>query len=314
MKKIILPVIILGLLTGCGKVVDSSGADSRITISSGTIEATSETETETVPTDGTTGTSEENVTTTSVAGSKINGTVTTAKKATTRPAVGNSSGGGVHGTVSPVPTAPRPATTTTVQPTTHDYRNQDNLSFSISRDNPGKILVRRDGSTFQQMDINTDDILPLLENMLITQDDIIIRDDFDFDGSDDLFIIETMGTLNNSGKYFRYNPDKGMYEAWEALNVLGYQAEILKDTSDPSETMNMLRVRIKQDNIEYEEKTFEWNDNKQLVLRNYMHQYKAEDDQIYTDYIDYDEFGNETSRETRDSNGNTVSSGGSYEE
>ena len=61
----------------------------------------------------------------------------------------------------------------------------------------------------------------------------------------------------------------------------------------------------KEDKIEYEKKSYEWNGQNKLVLREYIHQYTTDGD-ILIDYINYDENGSEISRETRDSSGNLV--------
>ena len=99
--------------------------------------------------------------------------------------------------------------------------------------------------------------------------------------------------------YFKYDPDEGKYTVWEELNALKF--EIKKDTS----SNRLVVLDKKEDKIEYEKKSFEWNAQNKLVLREYIHQYTSNGD-ILIDYINYDENGTEISRETRDSEGNLV--------
>lgn len=314
MKKYILPVVLLALLAGCGKVKVSE-VDSHIEIVSGTASSTIK-EVTTSETGTTTDDDDKKTTTTKKTGEKISGTTTTAAKATgrvvTRASGGNST---VHGTTRVVPTAPRTSSRTTTsassiqqpttEPATYDHKDYSSVTFDFKSDKPDKIEVIRpysDGKSrsCQTLSVDTAEIKEKLEkNSNKTINDFLEKADYDGDGYPDLFVKEKEDELNTSGKYFKYDPEKGKYESWEELNALKY--EIKKDTA----SNRLIVLDKKEDKIEYEKKSFEWNAQNKLVLREYIHQYTSNGD-ILIDYINYDENGTEISRETRDSEGNLV--------
>ncbi|MBP5759114.1 MAG: hypothetical protein J6W45_06895, partial [Bacteroidales bacterium] len=117
-------------------------------------------------------------------------------------------------------------------------------------------------------------------------------------GYPDIFISEKPDDLNKTGKYYHYDPESGNYQAWAELNSI--HLEFARNAAE-----DLLITVEKKDDIEYEEKTYKWNDQKQLVMIKYMHKYKA-GDTILIDYVDYDANGAEVLRETRDENGNLV--------
>ncbi len=323
MKKYILPVVLLALLAGCGKVKVSE-VDSHIEIVSGTASSTTK-EVMTSETGTTTDDDDKKTTTTKKTGEKISGTTTTAAKATgrvvTRASGGNST---VHGTTRVVPTAPRSTSRTTTsasstqqpttEPATYDHKDYSSVTFDFKSSKPDKIEVIRpysDGKSrsCQTLSVDTAEIKEKLEkNSNMTINDFLEKADYDGDGYPDLFVKEKEDELNTSGKYFKYDPEKGKYESWEELNALKYEIKFQESTG-------RLIVLENIDGVAYKRKYYEWNNNK-LILREYDHQYTylengqpVEDNGEYVrhiEYIYYDENGNEVSRETRDSKGNLV--------
>ena len=316
MKKYILPVILLALLTGCGKVADTSGVESQISIVSGTVEGSASPMTTTVSekvTENTT-TKESATTEKKVSGDKVEDVTTTRKASvqqTTRASSGGTSSGRVVGTTRYVPPMPRTTTTTTTaeptQTTTVDYRDQSDITFSVKS---GEVSVMRDGKNIQRLEnVDTDEVLPLLESSSLSQDEVIIQGDFDFDGVNDLFVAEKIGPMNTTGKYYRYDPEKGIYMAWSDLNKRQFKASV--NSND-----NILVFYDKnEDKIEYESWTCKWNEKKELITVEYERAYKDANDpeKVYYETVRYDdETGAELSRITRDSEGNEV--GGDPEE
>ena len=308
MKKYILPVILLALLTGCGKVTDSSGDESRISIVSGTIEGSASpmtTSTRETVTENTT-TTDQTTTDKKVAGDKIEDTTTTRKaptQPTTRSVSGGTSSGRGAGTTRYVPPMPRTTTTTaeTTQTTTVDYRDQSGLTYAVKE---GEISEMRDGKNIQRLEnVDTDEVLPLLESSSVSQDEVIVQGDFDFDGINDLFVAEKIGAMNTTGKYYRYDTEKGIYIAWSDLNKRQFKASL--NSND-----NTLTFYDKsEDKIEYESWTCKWNDKKELITIEYERAYKdaGDPDKVYYQTIKYDEeTGAELSNITRDSEGNEV--------
>ena len=305
MKKCILPVILLALLSGCGKVSDASGVESRINIVSGIVEGTTRSrttsETEAMTDGHTTGS-----TTSKTAGEKVSGTTTTKSKkssvqAATRASGGNS--GGSRGTTRHVPTVQR-TTTTAAQPTsqtpTIDPKDYSSITFELNSSS-NEIDVSREGMS-GSIQVLKDVDLTEIRNTIAndpskTINDFIVRqNDFDFDGYPDLFIIEKQDELNKTGKYYRYDPTKGIYAASRELNNQGFEAMV-------NSAENSLTFYNKKDTLNYEEKTFEWGENGVLIIRRYRNQYN---DGELIETVLYDENGIECSRETRDSQGNLV--------
>ena len=307
MKKCILPVILLALLSGCGKVSDASGVESRINIVSGIVEGTTRSrttsETEAMTDGHTTGS-----TTSKTAGEKVSGTTTTKSKkssvqAATRASGGNS--GGSRGTTRHVPTVQR-TTTTAAQPTsqtpTIDPKDYSSITFELNSSS-NEIDVSREGmsGSIQVLkDVNLTEIRNTIANdPSKTINDFIVRqNDFDFDGYPDLFIIEKQDELNKTGKYYRYDPTKGIYTAWSELNNQRFEAMV-------NSAENSLTFYNKKDTLNYEEKTFEWGENGVLIIRRYRNQYN---DGELIETVLYNENGIESLRETRDSQGNLVGS------
>ena len=326
MKKYILPVVLLALLAGCGKV-QVSEVDSHIEIVSGTASSTTK-EVTTSETETTTESGDKKTTTTKKAGEKISGTTTTAAKASGR-VVTRASGGNsvVHGTTRVVPTAPRTTSRTTTsatstqqpttQPATFDPKDYSSLTFDFKSDKPDKLEVIRpysDGRSHscQTLNVDTSEIKKYLEdNPDKTINDCIEKIDYDGDGYPDLFVKETINdVLNPTGKYFRYDPDDGKYTVWTEFNKIKYEAKVQEST-------NRISVLEKIDGVDYYQKYYEWNSRNELVLKECDYWYNIKENGMpvedeykqlvmYIDYIYYDENGNEISRETRDIKGNLI--------
>ena len=316
MKKYILPVVLLAILAGCGKVKTPVVDESQIDIVSGTAVATTSQKKTTTEAETTTDDGDKKTTTTKTAGDKISGTTTSVKS--TGRVVTRASGGSdgvVHGTTRVVPTAPRTtsrtttSSTSTQQPTTEtptiDPKDYNSISFEFKGAKTDKIEVMRpytDGKmrSFQALTVDTSEIKEYLEkNPNKTINDRIVTEDFDGDGYPDLFVVEKEDELNKTGKYFKYDSDKGTFISWDELNALKFEIKL------DSSSNRLIVLDKKEDKIEYEKKSYEWNGQNKLVLREYIHQYTTDGD-ILIDYINYDENGSEISRETRDSSGNLV--------
>ena len=139
------------------------------------------------------------------------------------------------------------------------------------------------------------------------------KEDFDGDGYPDLYVKEKTADINNlntTGKYFKYDPEKGIYVDWDELNAIKFEADV-------RESSNKLMVIEKIDGIDYYQKYYEWNSQNQLVLKECDYWYNLKENGVpveneykqlvmHIEYTYYDENGNVISRETRDSKGNLV--------
>ncbi|SHM54719.1 membrane lipoprotein lipid attachment site-containing protein [Ruminococcus flavefaciens] len=322
MKKYILPIVALALLTGCGKVSDVKDTDKPINIVSGTVEGTTR-DISTTDTEATTDDDTVSGTTTKTAGNKVSGTTTTAKAGSKKSAVTRANGGsgGVYGTTRAVPVAPKSTTktkattaATTTQPATQapkaDFEDCSTISFGISENTSNKIDVSRqynDGKarSYQVLSADTSGIQEAIKkDPSKTVNDFVIKNDLDFDGYPDIFIIEKPDELNKTGKYYRYDHETGNYQAWQELNGIHFEL-------NGNAELKQLKTTEQKEDGGYEEKIYVWNEQKQLVILKYTHKYKS-GDSFLIDYVDYDNNGAEILRETRDENGSLV--GGNNEE
>jgi hypothetical protein len=305
MKKLIFPAVLLALLSGCG-IITGTNDNKDLDSVSGTANGTT-TDLQTYETEATTDQmSTSNVTTSKSAGKKISGTTTavhTTNNIIVSATKAPNNDGVVHGTTRSVPTVHRtttsasPSTTTTEESTTQtasfDPKDYSSISFSLGT-KPNEIKVSRknkngEETTFQQIkDVDTTDIEKELKHDDEKKlEDFIVNADFDGDSYPDVFIIEKQDELENkTGKYYRYDPENGIYVSWKEMNVLKNLVEL-----DDLKNGKMI-VFDKKDEIEYELKTYEWNGDSKLILRSTAHQYKTDD--IYITYTDYDDEGDVT--------------------
>ena len=324
MKKYILPVIGLALLTGCGKVSDTNVDDKPLNIVSGTVEAALK-DIDTSETVLTSSGKKGSGTTTKIAVAKVSGTTTKSNsQSATRAQV-------VHGTTRAVPVAPRNnnnnnnnhnnhTNTTTAEITqeatntqspTFDPKDTNSVSLSFDSKTPNKLGVLReynDGKLreYQNLSVDTSYIQEELEkdhSKSIT--DFYYKKDLDGDNCPDLCIYEKEEGMNKLCKYYRCDPDTGVYSPWNELNSLKYEVNINANSG------RLEVCRKNDDKIEYENKSYEWNSQKQLVLRDSVHQYTNDEGIVLITYVEYDENGVEIMRRTENSIGQQVDDPGS---
>ena len=310
MKKLIFPAILLALLSGCGEITvtpDNKDLNSVSSTANGTTADLQTYETEATTDEMSTS----NVTTSKSAGKKISGT-TTAIHTTNNIIVSATKASGndgiVHGTTRSVPTVHRTTTSasnatstteeTTAQTTTYDPRDYSNISFSLGTKS-NEIVVSRlnkngEETPIQQIkDLDTTEIENKLKNGENKKlEDFIISADFDDDSYPDIFIIEKEDELNTMGKYYRYDPEKGIYVTWKEMNALKNLVKLETLTKD---NVNVFNIK---DEFEYESKTYKWDDNHNLILKLVAHQYKTDDDKVYISYTEYDDEGEVTNSYT----------------
>ncbi len=318
MKKLIFPAILLALLSGCGEITVTPDNKDLNAVSSS--ENGTTTDLQTYETEATTGEmSTSNVTSSKSAGKKVSGT-TTAVHATNNVIVSAtkaSNDGVVHGTTRSVPTVHRNTTASnanttptteeaTTQTTSSDPRDYSNISFSLGT-KPNEIVVSRknkngEETPIQQIkDLDTTEIENELKNgEKKNLEDFIISADFDDDSYPDIFIIEKEDELNTTGKYYRYDPEKGIYVTWKEMNALKNLVKLDTLTKD---NVNVFDIK---DEFEYESKTYKWDSNHNLILKVIAHQYKTDDDNVYIFYTEYDDEGEVTKSYTTNLAGEIV--------
>lgn len=152
------------------------------------------------------------------------------------------------------------------------------------------VEIIRNGKTVQTIEIDTEAMLNAYDNGIIDPSSLINIHDFDFDGYDDLFIPQEIGVLNTFGIYMHYNPETEAFEEWSEMADISVYSWTEDDQT--------LHTHAKNSACEYENKTYVWNNEKQLVLIDSQVQYRLDDkpENQYNIYIDYFEYpdGTET--------------------
>lgn len=280
MKKYALLIIAAAMLTACGKVdttsntidtpvvdtiqltTDESATD---VFTEPTTEASTKgdnTRTTAAHTTGTGGASGKRTTVPKSNGGRTNATPV-------RPANNNNSA--PKATQAPA-TTPPPTQPPTAAPTTEP--NNDIMMterFGISEKG---VNIYSNGKKIQHLDVNTEALMASEHRETLFQ---IV--DFDFDNHVDLFVPEAVGTLNTTGKYFRFNSSTGLFEDWTELNNIQYSI-----TTDPEK--KELTLYLRNNAIDHETKVYEWKDHA-LSLKTRSIIYKSDDGQIYDESYEY---------------------------
>lgn len=144
------------------------------------------------------------------------------------------------------------------------YEIRKHYTFEV-RKNGVIVCYDKIGVQFLEADCSwMEDISPY-EYRFHTQD----YSDFDFDDYNDLFVNEKIGTPDTptTGKYFRFNPDTGLFEIWEELNKIAFQVF-------PNYEKETLSTIIWENHV-CETKRYQWQ-NEKLVMMEREYQYLVE--------------------------------------
>ncbi len=178
-------------------------------------------------------------------------------------------------------TKKRPNTTTTTVTTTVTQNTADVTNGDITcRVTEKGVEIIRKGKVIQVIEVDTEQMLAFYKDDIIDPSTLINISDFDFDGYDDLFIPQEIGTLNTLGIYMHYNPETETFEDWEEMADIN----VCSQTDDDGK----LHTTVKNSALENTSRTYVWNEDKQLVLVESIVQYKFDDSsEIYIDYFEY---------------------------
>lgn len=117
--------------------------------------------------------------------------------------------------------------------------------------------------------------------------DFIDMIDLDFDGYDDIIVQVFLGASQGTFQYYRFDPDKNLFEEWTELNELYYYAE-------PDAQNKTLSVFSKSGAVDSWDDVYKWLDGELVKISSAQRYYDYETQDIYRDYLEYDEYGNET--------------------
>lgn len=274
MKKSIALLFGLALLTGCGTVdevpadpfqVEESTNTTDVTTGTGTTVTGSGTATTTVSTasttksSGGTATFVTNTTTASKAKSGSNKSsgnsstkTTAAQQQSTKktPSTQSAQQPQAQQTSPPATEAPAPVTTRAIQ----------QEKFVVIEEG---ISFKTDDGRVQRLTANTSAILSAGGDPV----SYIIERDLDLDSHPDLFVPESVGTPNVSGKYFRFNSDTGMYESWHQLNSIGKLMTVNSDGTLTAHTQSSV--------TDCEDYVYAWGEGGVIYEKQHIKQYMS---------------------------------------
>lgn len=152
---------------------------------------------------------------------------------------------------------------------TEEVEIQPNYSFSV---NGNSVDVIHDGELVQTLECT-----PLNEDMLIS-------DDYNFDGHDDLFVITDIQDVNLSGTYYKFNPETSLFEKWEELNRFGYSFDI-----GISSNVSIGKT-LAYDTDDHEKFIYKWDDDELILVEKRITVIDKENNKAITElyYIDAD--------------------------
>lgn len=113
---------------------------------------------------------------------------------------------------------------------------------------------------------------------------------FDTDSYCDLFVVEEYCTPDTptTGKYFRFNPDTGLFEPWDELNAIGFHMHSSLD----SHTLERRLSTCIWENDAQETKIYQWQGEKLVMIeRRCMYPVESEnpeDKTYYSNFFSYE--------------------------
>lgn len=291
-RSVLIAVFLLAATTGCG-IVDSATPESvpeniandKNTVLSddpvGAVTTALHSSDEPVASSAVTSSADSSVTTaasTSAAGDKFTAGSGTSSRKTTAHTAGQ--------TTAAAASAPAEVTTAAPVTTRQTGSIEPNNDFITCNMKNNGIEILKNGNVIQFIEQDMEHILNYYQDHTVDQNMKISIRDYDFDGYDDLFIPEHIGTLNTSGKYWHFDPQSGLFEKWDEMKDILFSVT-------PDEMDKTLYSHEKISASEYEDKTYRW-ENGSVVLFKMKKQFRLSDsaDGSENIYIDYYEFTN----------------------
>lgn len=183
--------------------------------------------------------------------------------------------------------------TTNTSATTLDNENptvvtRDDMVCQIT-DSGISVLVK--GEPVQNINIDTSYMMNSYADGKTDPEYRVNINDLDFDGNLDLFVPQSEDEYNVYGKFLRFNPATNLFEEWEALSGIN----TYKSSSEDDGTISAV---VYKDEIEYEEKTYQWKVTNEetgekelrLISKKKQFRFDASSDGTYNIYIDYYEY------------------------
>ncbi|MBQ8960718.1 MAG: hypothetical protein IJ071_05820 [Ruminococcus sp.] len=112
----------------------------------------------------------------------------------------------------------------------------------------------KDGQTVQLLSADTSSLL-----LYSDPESVLVEDDFDFDLYADLFVQTSFSPYNRLGVYFRYDPEKGLFEEWPELSQISFYTQ-------PNDAAGTLTVHEKGSAVDYEDRVYQWEEGQPVLV------------------------------------------------
>lgn len=173
---------------------------------------------------------------------------------------------------------------TTIPETSESAALKDSeYKFKVEYDG---IVYYDGGSVLQKIELDCTDLIKRAESYDRDPEEFLIISDFNFDGYDDLFVPDIIGTPNIPGTYFYMNPTRNFnsFEKWDVLNEVGF---LMKADSENG----VLHFSSRGSAVDHDWIIYKWGSGKlQPVSRELQYMNGSE---IYIDCFKYDDDGKE---------------------
>lgn len=173
--------------------------------------------------------------------------------------------------------APEELTSETVQ--------EPEYIFKVEKD--GVVYYNGASMIMQKIELDCSNLINRAESYDRDPEEFLIISDFNFDGYDDLFVPDMIGTPNIPGTYFYMNPTRNFnpFEKWDVLNEVGF---LMKADSENE----VLHFSSSGSAVDHDWIIYKWESgNLQPVSRELQYMNVSD---ILIDCFEYDDAGKET--------------------
>lgn|GEM_PF-5922863 len=285
MKKSIVLLFGLALLTGCGTVDEVPIEPLKVEESTGTTDISTGTVTTATGTGTGTATTVSTASTTKSSG----GTATFVTNTTTASKAKSGSKKSTGGSSSTKTTAAQQQSNTNKTPNTQAAQQKPQQTSPPATEAPAPVTTRAiqqekfvvidEGISFKTEDGRVQRLTANTSAILSAGGDpvsYIIERDLDSDSHPDLFVPENVGAANVTGKYFRFNSDTGMYESWHQLNSIGKLMTVNTDGT--------LNAHIQSDPFNCDDYVYSWGEGGVIYEKQHKKLYMSGADAFYDVY------------------------------
>lgn len=173
----------------------------------------------------------------------------------------------------------------TIIPETSESAALTNSDYKFKVEDDG-VVYYNGGSVLQKIELDCTELIMRAESYDRAPEEFLTIADFNFDGNNDLFVPDIIGTPNIPGTYFYMDPTRQLncFEEWDVLNEIGY----LMNTDSENE---VLHFSSKGSAVDHDWIVYKWESGKLQPVSRELQYMNGSD--IYIDCFEYDNDGKE---------------------